>query len=216
MPNWVTNEIRTSQKVISSLINKVGHVDFDLIVPFPGSFDWDGISGAAEQAAEVAVGKPLDDHPLIASLQQSNRARTDIKKLDDECFEQFLQMIRNYRNCGYLHNMDFAREVWGTKWNACDSTHDADAGTARFDTAWSCPEPVLVALSKKFPDDRIEVQYADEDIGSNCGAFALLNGVKIESDEAPSWSAQSADERAKWKAFACEMKGRDPSDYDDE
>lgn len=216
MPNWVTVKIKTSPECIGSMINDHGRIDFNLVTPFPGSFDWDGISGAAEHAAEVAVGKPLDDHPLIASLQQSNRARTDIKKLDDECFEQFLQMLRNYRKCGYLHNMDFAREEWGTKWNACDSTHDADAGTACFDTAWSCPTELLVQLSRNHQDTRIEVAYADEDIGNNCGTYTLLSGEKVQSDEAPPWGQQTTAEKSKWKLFACEMTGRDLSDYDDD
>lgn len=45
---------------------------------------------------------------------------------------------------------------WGTKWNAVDtyiSYSDKDqVGTIQFDTAWDEPEPVLISLSKKFPD----------------------------------------------------------------
>ncbi len=56
--------------------------------------------------------------------------------------------------------------------------------------------------------------YADENIGSDCGTFTLLNGEKIESDEALPWREQSAADKSKWTRFACEVKGRDPSDYD--
>lgn len=213
MPNWITNEIKASPEVISSIVNEGGHVDFELMMPFPGTFEWNFVSCSAEQAAEVAAGKPLDSHPLIASLQAQNRKSADITKLSDEDFEQFVQMLRNYRKCGFLHSMDFARDSWGTKWNACESKHDIGAGTAKFETAWSCPVPVLLALSKRFPNEQIKVVYADEDIGSNCGTFTFLNGEKIESDEAPPWSKQTDQEKKKWTEFACHVKGRDPSEY---
>ncbi|MFX8075192.1 hypothetical protein ABTK71_19920, partial [Acinetobacter baumannii] len=78
-----------------------------------------------------------------------------------------------------------ARKVWGTKWNACESSASPEEGKASFDTAWSRPEGVLRELSKRFPDDVITVTFADEDIGSNCGTFSLKAGETIESDIAP-------------------------------
>lgn len=139
-----------------------------------------------------------------------------IKKLSDESFEQFIQMLRNFRKIGFLHSMDFARAKWGTKWNACDSSADIEAGTAEFDTAWSCPVPIFEALSRRFPEDVITVTYADEDIGSNCGTFSMRNGAQISSEIAPAWRDMTAEQRAKWRAFACEVTGRDPKDYEDE
>ncbi|MFX7914608.1 hypothetical protein ABTK35_20255, partial [Acinetobacter baumannii] len=82
-----------------------------------------------------------------------SRKDFDIRKLNDECFKQFVGMLENYRACGYLHSMDFARKVWGTKWNACESSASPEEGKASFDTAWSRPEGVLRELSKRFPDD---------------------------------------------------------------
>ncbi|WP_442592513.1 hypothetical protein ACSBPU_13000 [Parapusillimonas sp. JC17] len=216
MPNWVTVKIKSSPEVIGSMINpETSRIDFALMLPFPGDHDWDGIYGDAKQMAEIITGQPLSDHPLIATMQASNRAKARVSELSDESFEQFIGMLRNHRKCGYLHSMEFARDQWGTKWNACEPSHDITAGTAQFDTAWSCPEPLLIALSAKFPDQEIVVTYADEDIGSNCGTFTLLNGEKVESDEAPPWSQQSEADKSKWTRFACEVKGRDPSDYDD-
>lgn len=208
MPNWVTNKIKASPEVISSMVNlETGRIDFALMLPFPGDHDWDGIYGDAEQMAEIVTGQPLDDHPLLASLQASNRSQANIRKLSDESFEQFIGMLRNHRKCGYLHSMQFARDRWGTKWNACDPHHDISAGTAQFDTAWSCPEPLLIALSKRFPNEEIAVTYADEDIGSNCGEFTLLNGEMIKANIAPSWNAMSHGDREKWSQFARDVKG---------
>ena len=127
--------------------------------------------------------------------------------MSDASFQQFVGMLENYRACGYLHSMDFARKVWGTKWNACEPQHDAEAGTAQFDTAWSCPEGVLIELSKRFPNDEIGVIYADEDIGSNCGTFTLKAGETIASDIAPAWRDMDDATKSKWCMFAYKVKG---------
>lgn len=212
MPNWVTNHITAPNEVIAAMLNTDGRVDFNTMAPFPGPNDWDGISMDAEEAAKIICGIPLSSHPLIASMEASNRARFDIKKLSDESFKQFVGMVENFRACGYLHGMEFARQVWGTKWNACAPVADTQAGTASFNTAWSCPEGVLVKLSERFPEAAITVTYADEDIGSNRGRFTLKGGKAIDSDIAPSWRDMTDEQKAKWKAFAYQVKGRDPEE----
>lgn len=215
MPNWITNKIKAPSHVIAAMVNEKGHVDFSLMAPFPGVDEWDGIYGNAGTAAEVAVNKPLSDHPLIARMEKVNRASMDVTKLSDESFEQFVGMLRNYRKCGYLHSMDYARAVWGTTWNACESQADVQAGTAEFETAWSCPKPIFLELSKRFHCDEIVVEFADEDIGSNCGSFTVKNGEFIAQDIAPCRSDMSDEHRSHWKAFAYRVKGREPDEDED-
>lgn len=216
MPNWITTKIEAPKHVIESMLNDEGKIDFNKMMPFQGSHDkFDGIMLCAEQAAEIVCRVPLDSHPLVASLQASNRASFDIKKLSEESFEQFVAFLRNYRECGYIHRMDFARKEWGTKWNACDQLVNIDEGKATFDTAWSCPTPVLETLSERFPDDEIRITYADEDIGSNCGKLTLKGGNAIYRDIAPSYQNQSAEEKKKWRDFAYEVKGRNPDEDED-
>lgn len=213
MPNWVTTKIRTAPEVIKSITNKDdGRIDFRLAMPFPGEFRWDFISSAAEEMAEIVAGVPLHENPLIASLESSNRAKAKLSGLRDEDFEQFVQMLRNHCQCGFLHQMDFARASWGTKWNACESSVSEDQTEASFDTAWSCPKPVLATLSQRFPDAEIHVTYADEDIGSNCGTYVLKGGEVVSSDIAPSWRDQSDEEKKRWTAFAYDVKGWEPEE----
>src|SRR5690606_31988267 len=171
-------------EVLRTMLNEEGRVDFNKVLPFTGHFPWDGISCAAEMAAEIVTATPLDEKPLLASLQQHNRQSINVLKFDDETFEQFVQMLRNKRACGYFHSMDFARSAWGTKWNAYDQTLEIDEGRVQFDTAWSCPVPVFEALSKQHHDAEIVVQFADEDIGSNCGTITLKGGQIIAQDVA--------------------------------
>ena len=74
---------------------------------------------------------------------------------------------------------DWSIRHWGTKWDACDSS--VDGRTASFCTAWSCPEPVLVELGKKVGG--IIVFFADEDIGSNYGAFFVTKKGEVKKIE---------------------------------
>ena len=189
MPNWITNKIAAPKHVIEAMVNEEGRIDFNLMAPFPGprGSEWSGIFVDAEIAAQAVLGLSLSSNTLVASLEADARRDVNIEKMSEGSFRQFVGMLENYRSCGHLHGMDWARQKWGTKWNACEPQHDAEAGTAQFETAWACPEGVLVELSKRFPDDEINVTFADEDIGSNCGTFTLKAGSAIARDIAPAW-----------------------------
>ncbi|MEC6909646.1 hypothetical protein VXS04_18445 [Photobacterium piscicola] len=76
----------------------------------------------------------------------------------------------------------------------------------RFQSAWSMPEPSYRAMSKRFPDVVFYVQYADEDIGSNCGEIRLKNGIVIESNIAP-WNSHLTEAYKKWECFANQVWG---------
>lgn len=71
-------------------------------------------------------------------------------------------------------------------------------------------------VSERFPEDAITVTYADEDIGSNCGTFTLKAGQIVEQDIAPRWRDLDDAGKAKWKAFAYQVKGWEPETEDKE
>ena len=215
MPNHITNRVSAPSVVLRSLINEQGAIDFNTLLPFKGAFPWDYISANAETAAEAISGTPLHDHPLIRPLQESNRARANVMEMTDDQFEQFVQMLRNKRACGHMHDMDWGRFAWGTKWNAYSQQIDLEQGLLKFDTAWSCPELVFVALSKLHPEAVIEVKFADEDIGSNCGTITFSGGNVTEKDCAGQWDAMSSADQEKWKAFAYAVKGWEPEQAED-
>lgn len=100
-------------------------------------------------------------------------------------------------NCWYVWQIN----NWGTKWNAYDTSEieggAGDQATVQFDTAWSHPYPVIVALAEQFPG-RFEVKYADEDLGQNIGHYIIDRETDIVSvmpfeegsDEAREFAAQ--------------------------
>ena len=69
---------------------------------------------------------------------------------------------------------DWSIANWDTKWNANETI--VNDNSIDFQTAWSHPEKVIIQLSKLLPKVILQVQYADEDIGSNCGEYRILNG----------------------------------------
>lgn len=103
-------------------------------------------------------------------------------------------------HCWYSWN----RHAWGTKWNAYDTElngAEGDHAEVRFDTAWSHPRPVVVALSEAFPDQEIVAKWADEDLGGNLGGYAIKNGNIRSIEGVP--DADYSDEARDW---ACELK----------
>lgn len=93
--------------------------------------------------------------------------------------------------------MDFQRDLWGTKWNAY--SQEIDTEFLKFETAWSHPLNVIVVLSLAFPEETIEVKYADEDLGHNLGHYSILNGEITAHHEFESGSVEALD-------FACRLR----------
>lgn len=94
--------------------------------------------------------------------------------------------VKNLKDLGnvYINNIlqygadswyDWCCENWGTKWNATN-TYIVDDTEIEFSTAWSCPVNIFKELSRQFSGVEIVVEFADEDIGSNCGKITFLNG----------------------------------------
>lgn len=86
--------------------------------------------------------------------------------------------------CWYSWNI----ENWGTKWNGYSTQITPEGGypekwRLRFDTAWSHPVPVIERLSRAFPEEMLQVEYADEDLGHNCGAYTMQNGEILNGQE---------------------------------
>ena len=93
---------------------------------------------------------------------------------------------------GELNWYGWSREHWGTKWNAYQAKR-LRGDAVSFLSAWNFPDPVLAALSSKFPDKEIRVAYADEDFGSNLGMVTYRGGIGTRNetiDNAP-WGARA-------------------------
>ena len=110
----------------------------------------------------------------IDNMFYTERARNDLLELGRTAVNNFIKYGATTWYEWRIHN-------WGTKWNSYSNTY-GDGDTLCCQTAWSAPKEVIRRLSEMYPDVPMELQYADEDIGSNCGRVLYHAGVVEEED----------------------------------
>jgi len=149
----------------------------------------------------------IDAPKHVIDFLASEHAEVDFNKLipmpndDDPMFtatkSDFGNGVVGYAMDGYSP-LDWNRQEWGTKWNAYSIERLSDT-SIKFETAWSHPSPVILALSEKFPTELITVQYADEDLGSNLGEYGIQGGITRTWREFGDWNDEATME------FACQL-----------
>lgn len=214
MPNYVKNIVKAPIHVINSMKNEEsGEIDFNLICKWNGYFPFNGVIMSSEDLAKNIIKRSLnlsiDNYLDIVDFHLEKENKEKNTKPNTEHENQVKLMVKNFLDTGYMHDMEFNREVWGTKWNACDGFINKNE-EVEFDTAWSTPEPLMIKLSEKFPEDRIEVHYADEDIGYNCGYYVLQNGKVIVDVNRDDLNNNEEDGSVK---FALNLKGQSYEEY---
>lgn len=229
MPNHIVNhislqgdpeKIRSMLEAIKSDEHGIGSVDFNKIIPMPESLgieagsrtdrglqayrDFINVYTFARSINDTA--KALENIP-VESEEVFLRQRTDIRRDEWELGKTAWHNIREY---GAPTWYDWCISNWGTKWNAYGYSEDTidyhDGGTLYFQTAWSAPHPILEKLTQMFPDIMLEHEWADEDIGQNCGRRSYQNGERIE-EYYPESEAEAVE-------FACKLWDYDPLDLD--
>ena len=82
---------------------------------------------------------------------------------------------------------DWSVANWGTKWNAYGyyeggeyAPKEGETPTITLNTAWCAPHPVIDKLAGMYPDVDITHEWADEDIGRNCGRYEYKDGERTE------------------------------------
>lgn len=219
MPNWVINRVsfEGDQEKIDHLLESVKSTDengddyvfdFNKIIPRPKSLDITSGGRVDVAMAYVNYQETMDSKGLEAYLSYPWVKNAKIETVAQLCeyieknvdIEEGRQAIYNEKTYGHRDWYTWCNANWGTKWNASNASRHDDA--IEFQTAWSTPVPVFEALSKQHPEVTISISFADEDIGSNCGRYVLLNGQEIDEEYGDI-------------VFACEIWGYDPADYDD-
>ena len=207
-----------------------GTLDFKKLIPMPPSLMIEAGS-STEQGIEIyltAVNPNAPDYDLpkmpedrfeklVNDLNAERRFSLYKPYLSEEEVQKYTryssfgkladtgkQAINNMINYGATTWYDWSIKNWGTKWNSYDSWKGDDKGF-QFSTAWSAPHPVLDALAKKYPDVRITHEWADEDIGQNCGRCEFENGECVYD-----WEPDSHKEALE---FATGVWGDTPEDY---
>ena len=199
MPNHITNILRieaseglTAQ--IKSDIKSVDeegetrHIDFNKILPMPESLN---ITSGSTTSNGIAIlqYRAGDDTAIrgIMGYAWANEFATPDDLIEHMIvkgsanLEEAQKALDNERLYGCRDWYGWSTSNWGTKWNAY-STNDTDVDEVSFETAWSNPYPVIIALSAKYPEAVFHMRFADEDFGHNVGEYSLQNGDVVDEN----------------------------------
>ena len=198
MPNWVTHKIKFTGKAkdIKALkkyvTTKENVFDFQKIIPMPASLN---VTAGGDEQFAIRCAKHFKEHGLTPSTEYEESTWQKQKMSFADWVETGLTYLKNEQQYGAYDWYEWRIMHWGTKWNSCDAVWDSD-DEVRFDTAWSTPVPIFHTLASLFPDVEIDVCYADEDLGNNCGTI-WCKGEEYSVENVDSYS------------FACSVWGYD-------
>jgi len=212
MPNHISNiltiegEASLVAQIKSDIISvdaegDIRHIDFDKIIPRPDSLDI--TSGSATDNGIAILKYRAGDATKINEIMGYQWA-TEFATPDDLIenlissgranLEEAQRALDNERLYGHRDWYSWSIANWGTKWNAYDTIQRED-DSIYFQTAWSTPYPVMLALSAKYPEAIIKVRFADEDFGHNVGEYILQNGDVVD-ENIPDGGSEEAYEMA--------------------
>lgn len=227
MPNHVENRIEFSgdarqiKAMLESIKNDeygIGTIDFNKIIPMSKSLNVE--AGSKTNRGLKAYKEFIDMYTFGRSAEDAEKAlenipvdsenaflsqRTDIVKEEWELGKTAWQNIRQY---GAPTWYEWSVANWGTKWNAYGYDKYTDYSGCKeltFETAWSAPHPIIKKLSELFSNISFKHQWADEDIGMNCGERSYLGG------EITDWFIPEGIQATE---FALEIWGYEPPELD--
>jgi hypothetical protein len=196
MPNHVKNRLTITgddaENIMSSLctVSDDGYemrVDFNKVIPRPDGMDIDSDGWVAllENKFSTESFKTFIDRFVgFGHHKDSDRL--------DATLANFTQGIKNYVNYGHASWYGWNVKNWGTKWGAYEFGDKRDTATiAHFETAWSAPLPVIKRLSEKFPNNKFQIQWSDEDTSCNCGDATYVNGCAVFGGEVENGSVEA-------------------------
>lgn len=200
MPNWVQNNIKFSgdtaeiKKMLEVIKNdeiSFGSIDFNKIIPMPKSLDIE--CGSRTDKGIEMVKNYLENLPAELKgkegtyeevLEDLHNHSADIS--DDEekkIWDIGVTAVDNLYKYNAPTWYEWCNDNWNTKWNACgydENTDYSDSDFIWFQTAWSAPIPVIKTLSEMYPNIELTLEFADEDLGQNCGEMKFKDGDIIE------------------------------------
>lgn len=115
------------------------------------------------------------------SKEQVNKLIENMKEEKLQTVEDFInyakRALNNIKQHGAMDWYDWSIRNWGTKWNACHTFYDENTpNVIHFDTAWNDVRGLIAFLSRKFPENQFEYQFAEEQIGLYTGSVCFKNG----------------------------------------
>ena len=182
MPNHVKNIVRISGNEesiarCSKQIFEGGEFSFENIKPMPEELNVE--SGSKSYTAEEWMKADRRDRKNIEKDFAYKYGIDTIKA--KAMLQRYADNVAKY---GHTTWYGWRCKNWGTKWDAYE-IEAVNCGKKdihiEFQTAWSTPQEVIKTLSEQYPNLKITVDFADEDLGSNCGSYGFCDGCQWEN-----------------------------------
>lgn len=195
MPNHVTNiiKIEGNPARINTLFAAIkndeyglGSIDFNKLTPMPEDLDIEegprttrGLKAYNDFIEIYTFNSKKENFDLLNIPEKSEQAFLRVHSdIDQTEWKLGRQAFENQQKYGTPTWYKWRTRNWGTKWNAYgyEGGVQFDGKTLQFLTAWAPPTPIVAKLATMYPDLDFVHQWADEDIGYNCGEVEYHNG----------------------------------------
>jgi hypothetical protein len=206
MPNWCSNTLtitgdkKEREKLTKYVTNEGPSVDederrifsFNKIIPMPQELHVES-NGQGQIGYEAWYGNweaVMEYEWVRPKMEGRSHTREGLKEMlrsEESGFE--------YERMGKIYHDNIERygcptwyewhiQNWGTKWDACEPamTHEKHETIYTFDTAWSPPEKVIIALSKRFPNLMMTLEFREPGMAFE-GTLVCKGGAVIAHEE---------------------------------
>ena len=186
MPNWVITKIYITgpEDKIKEFEGKCLRPNRDEDGEFQRTFSFDRIKQRPEELVNTISPSPKPEVRKVKDMQ-GNEIVVEVyrENINNATPDQQEELRRKY---GHSNWYDWNCNNWGTKWDCSDSHYTEKDKILQFQTAWACPEEIVMGMKLMFPDLKFNGNYADEDFGSNVGYIddGLLYPLENLSEEA--------------------------------
>jgi hypothetical protein len=174
MPNWVITRI-----YITGPEDKIKEFE-DKVIRLEGEeevFSFNRINKRPEELDNTQCPPPKSKKIKVKTLSGEE---LEIEEIVD-CNNATPEMCKDLESrFGHNNWYDWNNWHWGTKWDCSESIYSQEDKMLEFQTAWACPQEILLRMSEMFPDLQFNGSYADEDFGSNAGY--ITNGGAYSLD----------------------------------
>jgi hypothetical protein len=202
MPNHIQNivKIKGNKEDIAKCAKTIFKGDkfsFKNIIPRPTDLEIEKSSYLGDGITLINGTEEQKERVITKFKRWANEERP-LETFIEESKELGRKALENQKKYGFTDWYDWSIENWGTKWDAYEIDYDVTEDTINlnFQTAWNTPYPIFEELSRMFPNISIYVDFADEDLGCNCGEYGFEGGEAFKFDEGD-------------LMFACEVWGYD-------
>lgn len=200
MPNWVENRLsyNGNETEIKEMLEKIrydnatiGIIDFNKIIPMPKSLDIECgsrtdkgiemVKNYLENLPAELKGKEGTYEEVLEDLHNHSAYISDDE--EKKIWDIGVTAVDNLYKYNAPTWYEWCNDNWNTKWNACgydENTDYSDSDFIWFQTAWSAPVPVIQKLSEMYPNIELTLEFADEDLGQNCGEMKFKDGDIFE------------------------------------